>query len=266
MTGTHPNRLRTGQADEEEERGLSIMGLRQHYLTAVARRVETSSARSWSPVLLAQACVDVLPVDGAGVSLSQKMLRVPLGWSSPAVEVAERAQTTLGSGPCLAAAAAGHALAADASTIAERWPVYWDEIQQRTPFRSVVSVPLRIDDRPILGALDLYAESTVLAPQLTLAEVGDAVAGPIAVLLSGAFDRVYDEDPDIPDWFDDDPAVGRMTVWTAVGMIVSACGGTDTDALATLRAWAYSHARTLDDVAESVVDRRLPVRALVTAP
>jgi hypothetical protein len=50
---------------------------------------------------MCQACVDLLPVDGAGTSLSHKSLRVPLGWSSGSVGIAEQAQTTIGAGPCL---------------------------------------------------------------------------------------------------------------------------------------------------------------------
>ncbi len=239
------------------------MGLEQQYRTAVAARVRTDVARAWSPSLLARACVDVLPVDGAGISLAQKMLRVPLGWSSDDVGVAERAQTTLGAGPCLSAVDEGSPLAAGAAEIAERWPVYWDEIHQRTPFRSVASVPLRVDDQRPFGALDLYSTAADLVP-LPLPEIDAALAMPIALLLSGSFDAVYEQEPEVPDWFDDDPAVERMAVWTAVGMVLSTRGGTDTDALATIRAWAYSNGRTLDDVAGSLVDRRLPLEVVLS--
>src|SRR4051812_14430217 len=213
---------------------------------------------------MCQACVDVLPVDGAGISLTHRSLRVPLGWSSGSVGIAERAQTTLGAGPCLSAAQAGRALAADAATTAARWPVYWDELYRLTPFRSVASIPLRVDDEPIFGALDLYASSADLGSTLALLEVADAVAGPIANLLMGTSEQRDGDDFEGADWLYEDPAAERLTVWTAVGMLVAVSAQNDADALATMRAWAYSHERSLDEVANSLVDRDTPVESLLT--
>jgi hypothetical protein len=236
--------------------------LRKQFLTAVADRIRSSANRDWSPSLLAAACVDVLPVAGAGLSLSQKALRVPLGWSSESVGVAERAQTTLGSGPCLSAVSSGAPVAAGPTEIADRWPVYWDELAQTTSFRSVAAVPLRVHDQTPFGALDLYGGESDLSTTLPLTEVAAAIASPIAVMLSDTFDGLYDGDSDIPDWLEDHPAVERMTVWTAVGMVVASAGVSDTDALATIRAWAYGHERSLDDVACSLVSRTLSLDAL----
>ena len=238
------------------------MKLRQRYLSAVSERVLSSRAVEVSPSLMCQACVDVLPVHGAGISMTNSSLRVPLGWSSASVGVAERAQTTLGAGPCLSAAATRVPLSADAPAIAERWPVYWDELHRLTSFRSVASVPLRVGDEPAFGALDLYATSADLGSTLDLPEVADAVADPMATMLSGAFDQLYDEDSAVPDWLSEDPAVERVAVWTAVGMIVAAGAQTDADALAVMRAWAYSRGHNLDDTATSLIDRDTPVEAL----
>ena len=240
------------------------MGLRQRYLGAVCERVLSTADADVSPSLMCQACVDVLPVEGAGISLSHRSLRVPLGWSDPYVGVAERAQTTIGAGPCLSAAAAGGPLAAHAGAIADEWPAYWSELHRLTPFRSVASLPLRLEGEPVFGALDLYASTTDLSSTLDLSRIAKAVAGPVAIMLSGAFDRLYDEELVVPDWLTEDPAVQRVTVWTAVGMVAAASGQTDTDALATLRAWAYSRGRTLDDVAASVADRHTSVESLLT--
>lgn len=240
------------------------MELRQRYLGAVSERVLSTAETDVSPSLMCQACVDVLPVEGAGISLSHRALRVPLGWSDPSVGAAERAQTTVGAGPCLSAASTGGPLAADAAAIAVRWPVYWGELHRSTPFRSVASLPLRLQDQPIFGALDLYASSTDLSSTLDLTGIAEAVAGPVSIMLSGAFDRLYDEEFSVPDWLTEEPAVQRVTVWTAVGMVVAASGHTDADALATIRAWAYSHGRSLDDVAVSLTDRHTSVESLLT--
>jgi hypothetical protein len=46
------------------------------------------------PALVARACADALPVDGAGLSLHAGPLRVPIGASSPPAAHAERLQFT----------------------------------------------------------------------------------------------------------------------------------------------------------------------------
>lgn len=239
------------------------MKLKQRYLGAVSERVLAGATLDVSPSVMCQACVDVLPVDGAGISLVQRSLRVPLGWSSAAVGAAERAQTTVGAGPCLSAAESGSALAAGDRVIADRWPVYWDELARLTPFRSVASIPLRVEGEAPFGALDLYADAAGLTPTLALPDLAAGVADPIAVMLSGAFARLYDAEVEVPDWLMEDPAVERVTVWTAVGMLVGSTEQDDLDALATLRGWAYSHGLSLDEVADRLVERELPVEAVL---
>jgi len=54
-----------------------------------------------------------------------------------------------------------------------------------------------------------------------------------------------------------------MTVWTAVGMLISASGHDDVQALATLRAWAYSRGRNLDEVAASLVNGVTPLETVL---
>ena len=233
-------------------------------MDAVHRLALVSGWMELSPSLLSRACVEVLPtVEGAGISMAQKALRVPLGWSGDDVGTAERAQTTLGDGPCLTAMHAGAPLVADAAVAVRRWPVYYDHLARLTPYRSVASFPLGADDGKPFGALDLYASSTDLSSTLPIPDVADAVAGPVALIVSGAFAQLYDDDARVPAWLDADPAVDRMSVWTAVGMLVSAGSQTDADALATLRAWAYSRGQTLDEVAGSLVDRELTVDAIL---
>jgi hypothetical protein len=233
-------------------------------LDAVHRLVLAGSRTELSPSLLSQACVEVVqPIEGAGISMSQKALRVPLGWSDEDVGTAEQLQSTLGDGPCLAAMHTGAPLVADAKVAARQWPIYFDDLTRLTRFRSVASLPLCGDDGKPFGALDLYTSSTELSSTLPLPDIADAVAGPIAMIVSGAFAQLYDEDARVPAWLDAGPAVDRMSVWTAVGMLRANSSQTDADALATLRAWAYSRGQTIDEVAGSLVDRELTVDAIL---
>jgi|tagenome__1003787_1003787.scaffolds.fasta_scaffold20795293_1 hypothetical protein len=243
---------------------MHLVGLQQRYLKAVLDvRPRGGDAGELTPAVLSAAAVRVLPVTAAGISLSQKLLRVPLGWSDASAAVAERQQTTIGDGPCLSAIAQGQSLIADAPSIEERWPPYWAELERRTPFRSVASLPLRVADQLTGAALDLYAERPDLSSVLALDEA-EEVASALAGLLLGMLEEAYYGDHALEaSWIDDQPAVDRLAVWTAVGLMVSAADLDDADALARLRAFAYSNDLSLDDAAAQVVDRQIPLRAVL---
>ena len=53
------------------------------------------------PIRLTKACVQVLPITGAGLSLfSAPTMRIPIGASDDTATAAERAQFTVAQGPC----------------------------------------------------------------------------------------------------------------------------------------------------------------------
>ena len=214
-------------------------------------------------MVLAQACVTVLGVSGAGVSLTDGQLRVPLGASDAVAAQAEALQTTLGEGPCLDATATSDSIIADEASMATRWPIFSSELLDVTPFRSVASLPLRSSDLLRFGALDLY--STDPEPQLgqSLDEVRSSIADPIAAIL---FDGPSTAGPSgalMPSWTTHPTFTRRMQVWTAVGMLIAHAGLSNADALAALRAYAYGHSASLDDVAEDITRKRLHPEALL---
>lgn len=244
------------------------MVLKEGYLAAVRDVARLRLDTATTPSVLVEACVAVLPVDGAGISMNQRELRVPLAWSSEDAATAERTQTTLGQGPCLAAAAAQIALVADAGTVTERWPVYAVELGRRTPYLSVASLPLGLPGEPVFGALDLYATRPDLSAVLVMEEVVAAVGAPMAVLLTSMLNRLYDDEVEPPAWMDDEPATNRVAVWTAVGMLIadSELDETKLDdraALSRLRGYAFSNDLMLDEVAARLVNRRLTTKAVL---
>jgi len=243
-----------------------MLGLRERYVEAVQAVQHHRGQSELTPSVLAAACVAVLPVDGAGISMNQRQLRVPLGWSGDAAAVAERTQTTLGEGPCVSAAAAETALVVDADGLADRWPVYAVELTRRTPFRSVASIPLGTPGQPVFGALDLYASRPDLTTVLIVDEAAAAVADPIASFLSGMLDEVYEYEVEPPAWWGEGPAVDRADVWTAVGMLIAANEFDDVDdtaALARLRGFAFRHDLTLDETADRLLNRQLTPRSVL---
>ena len=215
------------------------------------------------PAVLADACVEVLPVSGAGLSLSGT-LRVPLGASSPLVGVAERLQTTLGEGPCLTAVVTGEPLIADLTTMAHRWPTFHRELWEQTPFRSVAALPLRVAPHPPFGALELYSTDDEIDPSLLEEQVRADVVDQIADLLQGAPRTTvpWSEEP-VAVWLNGPTVVRRLEVWAAVGMVMSTGAATEEDALSLLRAYAFGRELTLDDVAQQLVTHRLEPAVLL---
>ena len=232
--------------------------LADRYLAAVVKGFETSEHGSdLLPQVLARACVAVLPVTGAGLGLAEK-LRVPLGGSDDAVGRAERLQTTLGEGPCLAAIETGRALTADKSEIAARWPAYHRELVRQTPFRAVASLPLRVPGQPPVGALDLYTDDVRMPPDASSAEVQAAIADQISGLLFDApLVRADWTDEPVAAWLAGPDVAGRMQVWEAVGMVMQTLAATQGEGLALLREYAQGNGATLDTVAERLVTEQL---------
>lgn len=85
------------------------------------------------PVRLARACVGVLGVDGAGLSVVSGAFRVPLGASDDVAALAERLQFTQGEGPCLDAAVHGRLVVAAEPELQRRWPMFPQELLTAPP-------------------------------------------------------------------------------------------------------------------------------------
>jgi hypothetical protein len=214
------------------------------------------------PMALSQACVEVLPITGAGISLTDE-IRVPLGASDPVAARAERLQITLGQGPCLTAAVAGEPLIADLSTIAARWPMFHREFATQTPYQSVVSVPLLARDGITgLGALDMYLPMAEAAPDFFLSKITVAIAAPISSVLFD-YQGIRANPNALPPWLNNASVTDRMHVWVAVGILIEYAGISNDDALAALRAHAFAHHSTLDDTAEQLMSQELQPASLV---
>jgi len=110
------------------------------------------------------------------------------------------------------------------------------------------------------GALDLY-----LVPPSGVDSVGLADALTVAEQVETAFQtgngRVSPHE-DGPTWLDAPAAQRRSLVWQAMGFVNAGLRVTSTDALALLRAHAYSEDKTLDELAALVLDRQVPLELL----
>ncbi|MFG1666134.1 GAF and ANTAR domain-containing protein [Streptomyces sp. Y7] len=208
------------------------------------------------PGRLCDVAVELLPVSGASVSLHSDGLPVQLGASSAQAAYVTEIQATLGDGPCQSAAESRLPVLARDLTAGQdvlRWPVF---AQQATAagVRAVYSMPLG-NDAVCVGTLDLYRESP---GDLTDRDLLTArtVAGLMTVALMALPHMEEAGEPGAERWLSG-LATDHDRVYQATGMIMAQLHiGTD-EALARLRAHAFSHGRTALDTARDVLRHRL---------
>ena len=234
-----------------------LQGRRAHVMALVA----TESSVSGDPQgtagglrRLCSAAVKALPMWGAGLSLmSEAGVRGVAAASDPASERVDELQFALGEGPCMDAFTSRRpVLEPDLDSGGKsRWPVY-SAAAHAEGVRAAFSFPLQIGASR-LGVLDLYRDvpgslsAEELAQALTFADVatsmlldGQEQAPPGAAASGLAEVLEY-----------------RFELYQAQGMVMVQLGVTLVEALAVLRAYAYSHDRDLADVARDVVSQGL---------
>jgi hypothetical protein len=213
------------------------------------------------PDRLTRAAARLLGVDGAGLSLLGSSGRSPLGASSPDAARAERLQFTVGSGPCLLAHSSGQPVFVVEDDIRRRWPAFADLLLTDTPFRGIVSLPLRWAETGV-GAMDLFFRDPDAVARL---DVFDALAVGDIVISALGDATVWSSwsAAEGPDWLNSPPALRRAAVWQAVGRTCVALDLGAPEALALLRAHAYAGGRSLDAVAADLVSGLLVPTELV---
>ncbi|MEZ3180171.1 GAF and ANTAR domain-containing protein [Streptomyces pimonensis] len=218
---------------------------------AIAARVRDAGPGE-VPERLCAVAVDLLPVDGASVSLRGTGMPAQLGASGPRAARLAQLQATLGDGPCHYALEAGApVLARDlaAAGCADRWPVFTQQALD-AGVRAVYAFPLG-SGAVCVGTLDLYRSvpGGLTDDQLRVARL---VAHVMTVAL---VDLPYDLQGGDEPWLSG-LAADHDRVHQAVGMIMAQLGVGADEALARLRADAFAHDRTALEVALDVVARR----------
>jgi hypothetical protein len=199
------------------------------------------------------ACVDVLKVSGAGITLMGGDHDGPVCVSNARMAALEDLQFTTGEGPCRDAFAFGRPVAApmlDGSASA-RWPAFVD-LAVASGIGAVFAYPLAAR-RAVVGVLTLYGDANgsltsdqhedSLAMSGVLAEAMlslQAAAGPGALA------------PEL-----EDAVTFRAQVHQATGMVSMQLRVSAFDALVRIRAYAFAHGFTIDNVAADIVARRL---------
>ena len=214
---------------------------------AFARAVDSSSPR------LCSACVDVLQVSGAGVTLMSGTNAGPVCASNERAGTLEELQFTLGQGPCREAFDTRMPVAEPQleRNGRGRWPGFTPPALDLGT-RGVFAFPLQVSNVPV-GVLTLYQDR---AGDLTSEQVADSLV--VAEVLGRTMiDLQADGGTDV--LVDDlaDASSHRAEVHQASGMLAVRFGMPVADALARLRAYAYAAERPLADIALDVVQGRL---------
>jgi len=203
---------------------------------------------------LCAVCVDVLPITGAGLSLITDSGHVgTVAASSPVTARVDELQFTLGEGPCVDAfQLGGPVLEPDLNAAtAAHWPGF-APAALAAGVRAAFAFPLQVGAFR-LGSLNLFRDSK---GSLTAEEIADALLladAATRILLDLEAESVAGEVPAELD----DPALWRVEVHQATGMIMAQLHVRVDEAFVRLRAHAYATDRPLGDVARDVVARRL---------
>jgi hypothetical protein len=208
---------------------------------------------------LCEACVGLLDVDGAALSLILDGTNTgTLGASGAPARLYDELQFTLGEGPCLDTVARGApVLVTDLADSKEvRWPAYRPALLAHK-IRGVYAMPVVVGGQ-CAGALDLFrTQPGVLS--------GDALAGafmaadlaelPVLDII-GDYLQAPAVDPGSDAWIELG-ILSRAEVSQATGMLMAQLGIGAAEALVRLRAHAYATGRTATDVARDILEHRL---------
>lgn len=213
---------------------------------------------------LCSACVDLLEVDGAAVSLVRAgATQGTFGSSSPLSRQVDEFQYTFGEGPCLEAVNSGApVLVPDLTAIGDtRWPAFRSAALD-VGISAVFALPVTMSSGRI-GALDLFRNRRGRLSPEQLA--GGLIAAELAVR---PLRELMNADLDWAAFGDDEPGTGgtdqlatleRIEVYQATGMLIAALDISAEQALVRLRAYAYAHARTASELAWDIVHRRFRI-------
>lgn len=206
---------------------------------------------------LCMACVEVLGVDGAAISMIHSgFSHGTFGASSDTSRRVDEYQFTFGEGPCLDAAATGRGvLVPDLDSPREtRWPAFVGAVLG-DGINAVFALPILVTSACV-GALDLFRarpgplSEERLAAGLMAARLASVPLSDLIASTKG--DPVENEDPS-----GQLAELDRVEVYQATGMLISQLDVDSAEALIRLRAHAIATDQTASHVAMAIIERRL---------
>ncbi len=211
---------------------------------------------------LCHACVDLLEVDGAAISLVYAgATHGTFGSSSELSRRLDEYQFTFGEGPCLDSVRQARPVQVPdlGHPTEHRWPGYAGAVLDEG-VRAVFALPVAISSNCV-GALDLFRANPgpLAGADLTGGLIAAELAAlPLLDLMSADADWAAIEGGD--PW-SQLASLERVEVYQATGMIIGRLDVGPTEALVRLRAHAFAHSMTASAVAWAIVRRELVLDA-----
>jgi hypothetical protein len=202
---------------------------------------------------LCERCVEVLGVQGAGLSIMSGHHSGPVCSSSERVRQLEDLQFSLGEGPCHDAYVMSEVVTEPnlASGTNVRWPNYTPSALALGAC-AVFAFPLQVGVGTV-GVLTVYQDAV---GELTSRQAADGRA--LARILPATMSKIQDGAPDpLPDDVLSDVDAHRAEVHQASGMMAVQLGIEVDDALVQIRAHAYASDVTVAHVAADILAHRL---------
>jgi GAF domain-containing protein len=204
--------------------------------------------------LLTDGCVDVLDVAAAGLMLATPAgdMRV-MASSSEATRLLALFELQAQEGPCLDCYRTGEPVVnQDLASAGGRWPLFADEALA-AGFESVHALPMRLRGA-VIGALNLFhVDPGLMRPADIAAAQAMADVATIAVLQHRASVEAQIINEQLSHALN-----SRVIIEQAKGMLSERTGIDVDDAFGQLRSHARNHNRQLVEVAQDVLDGRLP--------
>jgi hypothetical protein len=202
------------------------------------------------PERLCQAAAALLECDGGAITLAYTMVeRVTLCATDDTSLIIEETQDVVGQGPGHDAFSTGTYARFDLLDVDgpdPRWPLLEAESLTALAPAVIHALPMGAADSQVIGVMTLYQHGTDRDIDLDAALV---VARVVAAALVADGPTVHDAGQG--------PWAERAEVHQATGMVVAQLGIEERDALALLRAHAYSHDQSMSRTAHAVVAREL---------
>lgn len=202
--------------------------------------------------------VELLPVSGASISvLRRNGDATTVCTSDPLARHLDAMQFALGEGPRWVVARTGKpSISADVSLEPHPdWPVFGAGVMA-LDVGALFAFPI-LTGPVLLGVVDLYRRAPGGLDPDAMTQASSLARRVAAPAVREALRAAADSDPPQAT-----ASALRREVHQAVGMVFVQLGVTTAEALALLRAYAFSTSRPLEDVAREVVGRRLDFRDL----
>jgi len=215
---------------------------------AFAREAAKAPRSRWC-----SACVSLLDVDGAGITLMGGDRAGPMCVSNSRMAALEEWQFTAGEGPCRDAFQRGLPVLTprfdEAST--SRWPSFVD-LAHTSGIGSVFAYPLSTKGTTV-GVLTLYQDGEGDLTDQQHSDsliVGEVIAEAVLSLQAAAKPGTLAPELDMA-------AAYRAEIYQAAGMVAVQLQIPVSEAIARIRAFAFANDRPVSEVAADIVARRL---------